>query len=95
MSKSGKSMRFVVDRREGAHLVLESEQHACHDVQATKLPTQCRREGAVLDVPLDEKGNPIWKQASRNHAEELRRLQVAAAQLERLRRSDPGGDVEL
>jgi hypothetical protein len=44
---------------------------------------------------VNPKGDPEWKSAKRNREEELRRLRDATKQLEKLRRTDPGGDIEL
>lgn len=95
MSKGGGSSRFVVDRREADYFVVVDENGASFDVRSSNLPPQCRHEGAVLDVPQNSNGDPTWQQAKRNRSEEERRLRDAKARLDRLRRTDPGGDVEL
>lgn len=89
-----KSLRVAVDRREGNVVVLVDDQGKSYDVQITDLPNTCRTEGAVLDVPLDG-ATPRWRSARRNHAEEGGRLREAGEQIARLKRRDPGGDVEL
>lgn len=86
---------YVVDRREGRMLVLVDDDDATVDVPADRLPKACRREGAVLRVPVDAAGDPLWSDARRDRAEEARRLADLARRAERLRRSDPGGDVVL
>ncbi len=86
--------RFVVDRREGQTLVIEDATGAMIDVPANELPSNCRAEGAVLEVPMTH-GAPNWGDAKRNRAEERRILKDLGARLDRLRRKDPGGDVEL
>jgi hypothetical protein len=53
------------------------------------------REGVVLRVRLDAGGKPDWSSATVDDAERERRLQEARDRLERLRRTDPGGDVVL
>ena len=86
---------YVVDRREGRMLVLVDDDDASVDVEASRLPKQCRSEGAVLRIPLDAAGDPAWAEASRDRAEEQRRLADLARRAERLLRSDPGGDIIL
>ena len=76
-------------------LVLVSDDESTIDVQASRLPKGCRAEGAVLRVPLDAGDNPVWAEALRDPEEEERRLDDLRKRAERLRRSDPGGDVNL
>jgi len=85
---------YAVDRLEGDRAVLVRD----HDlriveVRLTSLPFRVR-EGMVLCVPLGEHGEPQWARAERDEAEERRRLREGRARLERLRRRDPGGNVE-
>ena len=86
---------FVVDRREAGVVVLVDDSGKVAEIDATSLPAECRTEGAVLRVPLDSTSVPIWGRATRDKAEEKRRLQLNADRLDRLRRKDPGGDVSL
>src|SRR5947208_9275451 len=51
--------------------------------------------GVVLRVRLDAAGNPDWSSAAIDDAERERRLQEARERVQRLRRTDPGGDVRL
>ncbi|MGH7676984.1 MAG: DUF3006 family protein [Gemmatimonadaceae bacterium] len=95
MKEPTPTARYTVDRREAEFLVLVDEQGAWLDVPARALPSDCRRAGTVLDVPVNGGGQPHWKRATRNKAEEERRLREARAQLERLRGTDPGGDVKI
>jgi len=95
MTNRGKTIRVVIDRREGNVLVALDDRDTGYEVPLTSLPAPCRREGAVLDVPLDTKGEPRWKDAVRNAEAEAKRLREAHERLERLRRTDPGGDVQL
>ena len=88
-------MLFVVDRREGRMLVLVADDETTLDVPASRLPRACRAEGAVLRVTRDAAGEPAWEDATRDRAEEARRLADLKRRAERLRRSDPGGDVVL
>lgn len=87
--------RFAIDRREGAIVVAIDDDGLSYDVPASQLPTDCRGEGTVFDAPVGADGAPNWKSAERNRDEERRRLDDAAARVARLRRRDPGGDVEL
>lgn len=94
-SPPGESKLFVVDRREGAIVVLVGDDDASIEVKADLLPTPCRAEGAVLRVPIDGHGQPDWSDATRDRAEEARRIGELEKRAERMRRSDPGGDVAL
>jgi hypothetical protein len=49
----------------------------------------------VLAVPLDAHGCPQWGRATRDEAEERRRLDEGEARIERLRLRDPGGDISI
>lgn len=64
------------------------------DVLKRTLPVSVR-EGVVLRVRLDADGAPDWSTATIDDAERERRLQEARDRLERLRGTDPGGDVVL
>lgn len=86
--------RFVVDRREGRMLVMEDADGAFQDVPASEVPSVCRVEGAVVDVPLSF-GVPEWGSAKRNRAEERRRVTDLTKRMDRLRRKDAGGDINL
>jgi hypothetical protein len=91
---TGATERFVVDRREGDTLVVEDANGDLRDVPARELPRSCRSEGVVMDVPVVG-GSPQWGQAVRNRTEERRRVTDLTKRMEKLRRRDPGGDVEL
>jgi hypothetical protein len=45
-------------------------------------------------VPFSH-GAPHWADAKRNRAEERRIIKELGARMDKLRRKDPGGDVEL
>ena len=85
---------WVVDRVEAplAVLVADADERRV-DVPLARLPAGVR-EGSVLRVPHSG-GEPQWDAAELD--EELRRarLNEAESALERLRRRDPGGDIEL
>ena len=89
--KDAKSTRrYVVDRREGTFLVVERDDGTILDVEIDRLPTDCQKEGVVFDVINDD-----WGTATRNRDEERRRNKDIKAALEKLKKSDPGGDVQL
>lgn len=90
-----RSAVFVIDRREGDMIILENDAGTTIDVEARHLPRGCRAEGAALRVELAPDGSPLWADAVRDRAEERRRQSDASKRIERLRRSDPGGDVDL
>ncbi len=85
---------WVVDRMEGASAVLvRDEDERTEDVPVRALPGGSR-EGSVLRVPeLD--GRPDWAAATLDEDARRARLREAEIVLERLRRRDPGGDLEL
>ena len=51
-------------------------------------------EGMVVRVPLRD-GAPRWAEAVRDEGEEARRRAEMEGRTRRLRRADPGGDLEL
>jgi hypothetical protein len=86
---------LVVDRLAGDRAIIVDDTGHSFDVPASTLPATCRAEGAVLRVPRDGHGGFVWPSAQRDRAEEARRLAEAKARLERLKQTDPGGDVVL
>ncbi|MGQ0714818.1 MAG: DUF3006 family protein [Gemmatimonadaceae bacterium] len=86
---------LTVDRLEARVAVLIDDDGRELEVARRRLPKDARREGAVLRVDLDDDREPVWTTAVADHEEEQRRLADARERLERLRRSDPGGDIEL
>lgn len=88
-------LRVVVDRIEGREAVLVEDDGRTYEILAEELPAECRVEGALLDVPLDSKREPLWLRAHRNRPEEDRLRREAADALRELRKRDPGGDVQL
>jgi hypothetical protein len=91
----GGFVTVAVDRRENEVLVLVSDTGETFEIEAASLPEDCRHEGAVLRVPLGPRSNPVWAGAKRDSLEEKRRLSLLTDRLEKLRRTDPGGDVSL
>ena len=85
---------YSVDRLERAVAVLVGDDGVGLDVLKKTLPVTLR-EGIVLRVRLDAEGRPDWSSATIDDAERERRLQEARDRLERLRGTDPGGDVVL
>ena len=95
--KDGSTLRqgfYSVDRLEGAVAVLVGDDGVGLDVLKKSLPGRVR-EGVVLRVRLDADGNPDWSSATIDDAERERRLREARDRVERLRGTDPGGDVVL
>ncbi|HYC50082.1 MAG TPA: DUF3006 family protein [Gemmatimonadaceae bacterium] len=90
-----KTLRVVVDRIDNKLAVLVDDANRAYNVSAAILRRGCRAEGAVLDAPIDDDGKPRWGDAKRNWDEERRRLKAAEKQLDKLRATDSGGDVEL
>jgi Protein of unknown function (DUF3006) len=85
---------YSVDRLERAVAVLVGDDGVGLDVLKKTLPVTLR-EGIVLRVRLDAEDRPDWSSATIDDAERERRLQEARDRLERLRGTDPGGDVVL
>jgi hypothetical protein len=85
---------YSVDRLERAVAVLVGDDGVGLDVLKKSLPVKVH-EGIVLRVQLGGDGKPDWSSATIDDAERERRLQEARDRLERLRRTDPGGDVVL
>jgi len=74
--------------------VLDTSLAIVTEVAAASLRAACRREGAVIDVPLDASG-ALWRKAAINRAEEERLRKDVVERLKRLEDADPGGDVEI
>jgi hypothetical protein len=85
---------YTVDRMEGALAILLDDRGGRIERPRDSLPLRLK-EGMVLLVPLDDLGELDWSAVTRDEAEERRRLEDAKARLERLRKRDPGGDVNL
>ena len=85
---------YTVDRIERGIAVLVGDDGVGLDVPKRTLPVPVR-EGAVLRVRLHAEGSPDWSSATIDDVERERRITEAGARLERLRRTDPGGDVVL
>ena len=85
---------WVVDRADGpiAVLIRDGDERTA-TVPVETLPAGSR-EGAVLRVPQED-GRPDWAAAVPDEEARRARLSEAEDVLRRLRRRDPGGDVEL
>lgn len=90
-----RTITLVVDRLEGRTAVLIGDDDHEREVLRHKLPKDGRREGAVLRVELDQEAGPIWSTARVDRDEERRRLDDAQRRLDRLKATDPGGDISL
>jgi hypothetical protein len=87
---------YTVDRREGKVTVLVADDGTAVDLpgHVLRLP-MLAPAGVVLRVRLAADGEPEWSSATIDDAERQRRLLQARERLERLGRTDPGGDVVL
>ncbi|MGH7570068.1 MAG: DUF3006 domain-containing protein [Gemmatimonadales bacterium] len=85
---------YAVDRLEGGRAVLVADDASIVEIARTKLPGGIR-EGSVLRVRLGSNGRPDWSSAEIDEAEWERRLKGARERLDRLGKSDPGGDIEI
>ncbi|CAN5333205.1 hypothetical protein BH23GEM2_BH23GEM2_06180 [soil metagenome] len=84
---------FVVDRIEDSHLVLAGDNGTEVVLAKRELPVRVG-ESTVLRVQLED-GKPDWTTARIDAAEQTRRLESAKKRMDELRKSDPGGDLEL
>lgn len=89
-----KSAFYAVDRLEGKIAVLIGDDESMVEVPRSDLPARVR-EGSVLQVGLDAKGKPDWSSAKSDDKERERRLKAAQERLDRMSKSDPGGDITL
>lgn len=85
---------FVVDRIEGSTAVIVADDGREFDVPRRALPEGVD-EGTVLRLNLDNPVTGDWSAAAVDEAEQARRGRQARKTLDRLKRSDPGGDIEL
>jgi DUF3006 family protein len=85
---------YTVDRREGDVTVLVADDGTAVDLSDHALPVRVGA-GVVVRVRLLASGEPEWSSATIDDAERGRRLRQARQRLERLGRTDPGGDVVL
>ena len=74
-------------------MLMRDEDERTEHVPVGALPGGSR-EGSVLRVP-ETYGRPDWTAARLDEDERRARLKEAEEVLRRLRRRDPGGDIEL
>lgn len=84
---------YAVDRIERKRVVVIGDDGNRREVSRDELPAQLR-EADVVRVPLAE-GELDWASARVDRDETERRRREAQRLLDRLRKRDPGGDVEL
>lgn len=93
MSRQAEQL-WVVDRVAGSIAVLIRDgDERTEDVPIETLPARSR-EGVVLRVP-EADGRPDWAAAALDEGARRTRLREAEEVLRRLRRRDPGGDIQL
>ena len=85
---------YAVDRLEGPMAVLVGDDETTVDLPRRNLPARVR-EGTVLRVELGADGRPDWASAKIDDQERERRLKAARERLNRMSKSDPGGDIKL
>ena len=85
---------YAVDRLEGQMAVLVGDDETTVDLPRRNLPARVR-EGTVLRVELGADGRPDWASAKIDDQERERRLKAARERLNRMSKSDPGGDIKL
>jgi hypothetical protein len=89
-----KTAFYGVDRLERDIAILVSDSGATVQMPRVELPTGIR-EGAVLRVRFGAQNLPDWSSAVIDRQEEERRLREAKKMLDEMKRSDPGGDIQL
>ncbi|MFN2570173.1 MAG: DUF3006 domain-containing protein [Gemmatimonadales bacterium] len=89
-----KTVLYVVDRLERSVAVLVSDSGDTLDMPVVELPRGLH-EGAVLRVRFGAQNLPDWSSAELDKQEEERRLKQARKMLDEMKRSDPGGDIQL
>jgi hypothetical protein len=85
---------YAVDRLEAERIVLIADDGTPVELPKTALPFRVK-EGMVLRVSMDVHGQPEWTRAERDEAEERRRMGDARARLDRLKRQDPEGNIQM
>lgn len=85
---------FVIDRIEGSTAVIIADDGREFDVPRRALPEDVS-EGTVLRLNLENPVTGDWSAAAVDDAEQARRGRQARKTLDRMQRSDPGGDIEL
>lgn len=84
----------AIDRIESTRAVFVFDDGETVDLPLNDLPSACRAEGAVLRVNA-KAGKPDWGAAERDRDEEKRRIAQLKERVDRLKRGDSGGDLDL
>jgi len=85
---------FVVDRFEGSTAIIVADDGREFTAPRRALPDGSA-EGTVLRLNLDNPVTGDWSAAQVDEEERSRRLKQARRTLDRMKKSDPGGDIEL
>ena len=85
---------FAVDRLSGGIAVLVGDDGKTVEMPRAELP-QGLHEGTVLRVRFGSGDQPDWSSAVIDRNEEQRRRKAAQQILDEMKRSDPGGDIQL
>ena len=85
---------FAVDRIEGDRAVLVGDDGVQVEALLKLLPTGLS-EGMVVVVSLGPSGELDWETARIDVAEAGERLKRASEILEKLKKRDPGGDIQM
>ena len=85
---------FAVDRLSGGVAVLVGDDGKTVEMPRAELP-QGLHEGSVLRVRFGLANQPDWSSAVVDKEEEQRRRKAAQQILDEMKRSDPGGDIQL
>ena len=84
---------YAVDRFAGGVAILIGDDGSQIEMPSAELPAGLK-EGSVIRVQFQGL-RPDWDNAVLDLEEEKRRREQARAALERMKRSDPGGDIQL
>ena len=85
---------FVIDRFEGSTAVIVADDGREFEVPRRALPADAN-EGTVLRLNLENPVTGDWSAAAVDDTEQARRQRQARKTTDRLKRGDPGGDIEL
>lgn len=85
---------YVIDRFEGSTAVIVADDGREFEVPRRALPEDVS-EGTVMRLNLDNPVTGDWSAAAVDEAEQARRQRQARKTLDRMKRSDSGGDIEL
>ncbi|MDP3940212.1 MAG: DUF3006 domain-containing protein [Deltaproteobacteria bacterium] len=84
---------YAVDRLEGKIAVLVADDGTTVEVDRSRVPARVR-EGTVLRVPVAG-SEPDWAGAEIDQNEQQRRMKQMRWTLDEMKRTDPGGGIEL